>query len=123
MAALRTRKEARERIIKAFMEGLDQALPADESVPLKGKTFRDFELQARTLKETLIPTVLEERAALEDHAQVEAGGFCPHCGSDRTYLEKEVVQKEIRSPDGPVVLGKQHARCRACNGSFSPSGS
>ena len=53
MAALRTRKEARERIIKAFMESLDKVLPADELVPLTGKTFRDFELQARTLARAL----------------------------------------------------------------------
>ena len=123
MAALRTRKEARERIIKTFMNALDEVVRADESVPLTGRTFREFELQARNLKEALIPTLLEERAALDGQAGVQVAGFCPHCGSDRTYLEKEVIQKEIRSPDGPVVLAKQHARCRACNGSFSPSGS
>jgi hypothetical protein len=123
MAALRTRKEARERIIKAFMSSLDQVVPADESVPLQGKTFRDFELQARRVKEALIPTLLEERAAVDGRAQAQVAGSCPHCGSDRTYLEQEVTQKEARSPDGAVVVFKQHARCRACNGSFSPSGS
>ena len=123
MAALRTRKEARERILKTFMESLDKVVPADESQPLTGRTFRDFELQAQTVKEALIPTLLEERAALDEQAQLQAAGACPHCGSDRTYLEKPVVQKEIRSPDGPLVLSRQHARCRACNGSFSPSGS
>ena len=70
-----------------------------------------------------MPTLLEERAALDGQAQVESAGTCPHCGSGRTYLEKGSVQKEIRSTDGPVVLAKQQARCRACNGSFSPSGS
>jgi hypothetical protein len=123
MAALRTRSEARERIIKAFMDSLDAVVPADESIPLTGKTFRDFELQAQVVKEALIPTLLEERAALDGQAQAPVAGVCPHCGSERTYLEKEVSQKEIRSPDGPVVLPRQQARCRACNGSFSPSGS
>ncbi len=123
MAALRTRQEARERIIKAFMDSLDAMVPADESVPLVGKTFRDFELQACKVKQAVIPTILEERAALDGQAQAEAAGTCPHCGSDRTYLDKEGLQKEIRSPDGPVVLPRQQARCRACNGSFSPSGS
>ena len=87
------------------------------------QTFRDFELQARTLKEALIPTLLEERAALDLSAQVTAAGHCPHCGSDRTCLEAQVTVKEIHSPDGEVVLQRQQARCRACGGSFSPSGS
>jgi hypothetical protein len=122
MAVRRTRKEARERAIKTFMASLNKMMPEDESIPLQGKTFRDFELQAQALKEAVIPTLLEERAALDVQAQVAAAGTCPHCGSDRTYLKEEEGQKEIRSPDGPVVLAKQHARCRACNGSFSPSG-
>lgn len=122
MAAIHTRREARERIIKAFMESLDAVVPADESVPLAGRTFRDFELQARTVKEAVTPTLLEERAALDGQAQVQSAGTCPHCGSDRTYLDKQVLQKEIRSPEGPVVLPRQRARCRACEGSFSPSG-
>jgi hypothetical protein len=122
MASTHTRQEARERAIKTFLAALDQVMPADEKVPLRGKTFRDFEMQAQTLKEAVISTVLEERAALDGQALVEEAGVCPHCGSDRTYLETGTVQKEIRSPDGPVVLQKQRARCRACNGSFSPSG-
>jgi hypothetical protein len=122
MAALRTRKEARERAIGIFMASLNQMIPEDESVALQGRTFRDFELQAQKVKEAVMPTLLEERAALDGQAQVESAGTCPHCGAGRTYLEKGAVQKEIRSPDGPVVLLQQQARCRACNGSFSPSG-
>ena len=70
----------------------------------------------------MLPTVLEERAALEDNARVESGGRCPRCGSDRVYLEKEAAAGgvEVVSPDGPVVVRKQHCRCRACGGSFSP---
>jgi len=38
------------------------------------------------------------------------------------YMEKRVTQAEIRSAHGPVVIRKQHARCRACDRTFSPSG-
>ena len=123
MSATRTRQEARERILKDFTDVLDRVIPADESVPLKGRTFRDFELQAREVKETVIPTLLEERAALSESASVSKGGRCPHCGSNRTYLKPQAKQRELRSPDGMVVLCRQNARCRACNRSFSPSGS
>ena len=122
MAARRTRQEARERIIGDFMEALERMVPQDESVPLKGQTFRDFELQARDLKEAVIPTLLEERAALDGQAQVASAGRCPHCGSDHTYLEAGEAQKEIQAPEGLVVMARQAARCRACGGSFSPSG-
>jgi len=98
-------------------------IPEDEDVPLKGATFSDFEDQVEALARTALPVAIEERAALESNAQVEAAGRCPHCGSDRGYLKEESTQVEVRSPHGPVVLFKQHARCRSCGGSFSPSGS
>jgi hypothetical protein len=123
MAAIRTREQARERLTQIVGQWLDRYIPADGSKPLKGRTFRDFEMQGVTLKEALIPALLEELAGLSDGAEVKAAGRCPHCSSDRTYLEKQVVKKEARSPDGPVVLERQQARCRACGGSFSPSGS
>jgi len=123
MAARTTRQEARARILSAFRAQLDRVIPEDESVPLKGATFADFEDQAEALAQTALPVVMEERAALEANAEVEAAGRCPHCGSERAYLEKEVTQPEIRSPHGVVVVTKQHARCRSCGGSFSPSGS
>jgi len=123
MPARSTRQEARERILKAFQRQLDRLIPADEQVPLKGATFVDFEEQAEALIRAATPAYLEERAALEVNARVEAAGRCPHCGSDRVYLEKRVSQPEVLSCHGPVVLPKQHARCRACDRSFSPSGS
>ena len=122
MAAKRTRAESRERLRQIFETALDRLVPADACQPMKGRTFRDFEMQGITLKEALIPALLEELAGLSDGALVAEAGRCPHCGSDRTYLEKEVVKKEVRSPEGPVVLERQQARCRACAGSFSPSG-
>ncbi len=123
MSAIRTRQEARERIAKHFFDELDRMIPADESVPLKGQTFRDFEEQARCVKEAVIPTLLEERAALSESAIQQQAGLCPRCGSGRTYLESRDKQRELRSPDGLVVVTRQSARCRACNRSFSPSGS
>ena len=123
MAARADREAARERIRKAFEAGLDRAIPREESVPLKGTRFIDFENQADELKRALLPTFLEERAALDSRAAAEEPGLCPHCGSARVYLEKASRQVEVTSRDGPVVLTKQDCRCRACNGSFSPSGS
>ena len=123
MPARTTRQEARSRILATFSAQLDRMIPEDESVPLQGATFADFEDQAEVLAQTALPVVLEERAALESNAAVEAAGRCPHCGSEGAYLEKEVPQPEMRSRYGPVVLTRQHARCRSCGGSFSPSGS
>ena len=123
MPARSTRQQARARILAAFTAQLDRVIPEDEGLPLKGATFADFEDQVDTLAQAAFPVALEERAALEPNAEVEAAGRCPHCGSQGVYPEKEVTQPEVRSRYGPVVLPKQHARCRSCGGSFSPSGS
>jgi hypothetical protein len=127
MAARTTRREARERIIKSFMDSLDRIIPLDEQVPLRGRTFLDWERQADVMRKAVMPTLLQERAALDGSAAVEAGaaGKCPRCGSDRIYLDHdgEESQKEVISPHGPVVIAKQQCRCRACGRSFSPSGS
>jgi hypothetical protein len=123
MPARSTRQEARARILTAFTAQLDRVIPEDERVPLKGATFADFEDQVDTLAQAALPVALEERAALESNAEVQSAGRCPHCGSQGVYLENEVTQPEVRSRYGPVVLHKQHARCRSCGGSFSPSGS
>lgn len=120
MPARSTRQEARQRVIQSFMASLDRVIPPDEAVPLKGRTFADWERQAFLLKRAVIPTLLEERAGLEDNAIADGGGICPGCGSDRVYLEKQTTQTEMHSPDGPVVIVKQHCRCRRCDGSFSP---
>jgi hypothetical protein len=122
MPAVRTRVEARARIRSLMEAAVEKMIPADETVPLKGSRFRDFETQAETVSNLLHTTLLEERAALEDQAHVPDAGRCPHCGSDRVYLKKEAAQEEALSPHGPVTLTKQQARCRACGGSFSPSG-
>ena len=122
MPARTSRREARERIFKVMTAALDRMIPPDESTPLRGSTFADWEEQAAVVRRAVIPTLLEERAALEENAKVSHGGCCPHCGnSDRVYLEKEETPAEARSPDGSVAFPKQNCRCRACGGSFSPS--
>jgi hypothetical protein len=127
MAARTTRREARERIIRSFMDSLDQVIPPDDAIPLRGRTFLDWERQADAMRKAVLPTLLQERAALDESAQVdvEGTGKCPRCGSDRIYLDHggRETQKEIISPHGPVVVAKQQCRCRACGRSFSPSGS
>lgn len=121
MPARTTRKEARERLMKTMLEAIERIIPEDESKPLKGRTFGEWEDQTDAFRRAVIPTLLEERAGLEDSARVETGGHCPHCGFDSIYLEKQVTRPEVLSPDGPVVIEKQHCRCRTCGGSFSPS--
>jgi len=123
MPARTTRQEARARILAAFASQLDRVIPEDENVPLKGATFVDFEDQVETLAQAALPVALEERAALESNSEVETAGRCAHCGSAGVYLKKEETQSEVRSRYGPVVLPQQHARCRSCGGTFSPSGS
>lgn len=127
MAARTTRREARERVIKSFMESLDRIIPPEETVPLRGKTFLDWERQADAMRQAVMPTLLEERAALDESAEVGAGqcGKCPRCGSERVYLDHDgrEIPKEVISPHGPVVIAKQQCRCRTCGRSFSPSGS
>lgn len=126
MAARTTREAARARILAAFEKSLDQIIPADQTMPLHGRTFIEWERQADAFDAAVTTTLMEERAALEDTAQVEAGqlGRCPHCGSDRLYLQRpDPANQSIRTPHGEVVLGQQSIRCRACDKSFSPSGS
>ncbi len=65
MPARTTRQAARSRILAAFRGQLDRVIPEDESVPLKGATFADFEDQVETLAQAALPVALEERASLE----------------------------------------------------------
>jgi hypothetical protein len=123
MPARITRQQAREAARKAFEVALDRMIPADDSKPLKGAKFLDWENQVEQMAQAVLPTVLEQRAMLEESAVAEQAGHCPHCGSDRAYIERQTTRPEIISPHGPVVLEKQHARCHCCGGSFSPSGS
>lgn len=124
MPARTTRQEARQRLRAAFEKAMEQVIPEDESKPLKGRTFLEWEQQADAFDQTVTTTLLEERAALEESALIEAGdlGCCSHCGSKRLYLQQaEANNRSILTPHGEVVVGLQSIRCRACGRSFSPS--
>lgn len=124
MSARTTRQEARARVLAAVEKALDQVIPEDALVPLRGRTFIEWEDQADAFDQAVTTTLLEERAALEDTAQVEPGqlGCCPHCGSDRLYLQRSHPQNQaMRTTHGEAELGHQSIRCRACDKSFSPS--
>ncbi len=125
MSARTTRDAARTRVRVAFEKALDQMIPLDESIPLRGRTFIEWEDQADQFDQTVTTTLLEERTALEDSAQLEADqlGRCAHCGSDRLYLQQpEPTNRSVRTTHGQVELGQQSVRCRTCGRSFSPSG-
>jgi hypothetical protein len=104
MASRTTRPAARAKILAAFTAQLDRLIPADESVPVKGATFADFEDQVETLAQAALPVALEQRAALAPEAEVATAGRCPHCGAALVYLEKEITQPVLHSRHGPVVL-------------------
>ena len=123
MPALTTRQAARDRVRQTFESALERMIPEEESKPLRGAVFAEFENQAYEVGNEVLTALMEERAKLESNAQVAQAGRCPFCGSERTYLEKGSAQREVRSPSGVVVIQRQEARCRACDGSFSPSAS
>lgn len=121
MPALRTCLEARARIKEMMESALDRVMPADESQPLHGSRFLDFEDQVAEAGLPVLAAMIEERAALDAAAWVERPGRCPHCGSERVYLERDTTEEEMRSPFGPLTVRLQQCRCRGCGGSFSPS--
>jgi hypothetical protein len=121
MPALTTREEARARLLQMFEASLERVIPADPAKPLRGENFADFERQTYEATNDVVAAVMEERAKLDPRAHAAEAGSCPHCGTGRTYLEKQQTQHGIRSPSGVFQILRQHARCRACGGSFSPS--
>lgn len=124
MAATTDRQAARERLLALAKAEVDRLIPLDESVPLKGQYFADFEDQADELERSLCPAFLKERVALSNAATHTTAGRCPHCHSDRVYLDPgHVSGVDMITPHGSVGVTKQKARCRACNRTFSPSGS
>ena len=122
MPARTTRAAARAHLRAQFEKELERLIPADEETPLRGRAFLDFEEQVEKLTQAVGRSALEQRAALDERAKVEEGGTCPFCGSESVYLERQETQPRVNSPDGPVEVPLQQARCRRCDGSFSPSG-
>jgi hypothetical protein len=123
MGSLTDRRSARQRVIDVFFAQLDQLIPGDESIELKGRKFIDWENQADELDRSVTGAFLEERAALDGRADVDASncGLCPSCGSARIYLLKRATSTERQTAHGMVVLREQKCRCRACGRHFSPS--
>jgi DNA-directed RNA polymerase subunit RPC12/RpoP len=121
MSKLMDRQQARNYVSSRFQGLLDRFLPASESVPLKGGSFVEFEQQADEFDRQLTAAFLEARTMLDDRAQTEEAGRCPHCSSTRVYLEKKKRQVEVQTPHGLVVMQQQSCRCRECHRSFSPS--
>ena len=122
MSAVQTRAEVRKELKQAFEVALEQVVPEDEAQPLRGQTFLDFEEQVWEAGRKVLAQMVERRAALDRAAWVEQGGRCPHCGSERVYLELGHRVKQFLSPCGPITVRLQDCRCRKCGGSFSPSG-
>lgn len=123
MAATTDRQAARERLVALALQEIDRLIPLDEKVPLRGQYMADFEDQGDELDRALVTAFLRERIALSGSSEAEVAGRCPHCHSDRVYLERDASVKQVLTPHGSVPLKKQHARCRACGRAFSPSGS
>ena len=121
MPARTSRLEARQRLEQMFKRELDRLIPADEAVALKGQTFLEWEESVTDLTRTLGQIGLEERAKLDASAEINDAESCPYCKSSRVYLKQGAAKSEIHSPHGPVEIDLQSARCRACNGTFSPS--
>jgi DNA-directed RNA polymerase subunit RPC12/RpoP len=122
MAATTDRQAARARLVALALQEVDRLIPLDEKVPLRGQYMADFEDQADELDRTLVAAFLCERIALSGSSEAEVAGRCPHCHSDRVYLERDASVKQVLTPHGSVPVKKNHARCRACNRAFSPSG-
>lgn len=90
------------------MDSLDRIVPADGSVPLRGKAFLDWERQADEMRRALLPTLLQERAALDDAAQVVAAqpSRCPRCGSDWVYPDHGGRAGAPAGGDRPARAGR-----------------
>lgn len=122
MAALTDRRGARARLRAMFDAELDRLVPEDEGKPLQGQFFRDWEDQADELVARVGRNFLRERAKLEENAEHEHPGDCPHCGSSRTYFMRYGRKSELISKHGEIPLARQTARCHECQRTFSPSG-
>ena len=121
MSASMDRQEARKRLEQVLAGLLDRYIPTDEGVPLRGRTFREWEDQADEFDQQITGAFLETLANLDEAAVTEEAGCCPHCGSDRAYTIKDSDQVEIQTKHGPVVLPRTCCRCRSCGRSFFPS--
>jgi len=121
MGAMMDRKQARERLEQVLAGLLDRYIPTDEEVPLRGRTFREWEDQADEFDQQITGAFLETLAHLDEAAVPDEMGCCPHCGSGQVRTIKASDQMEIQTKHGPVVLPRTFCRCRSCGRSFFPS--
>ena len=73
MSALTTRQDAREPMTRVFEGALDQLIPPDESIPLKGSRFTGFEDQVEALSREVLPVALTSRMG----SSAARGRRCP----------------------------------------------
>ena len=124
MSAITSRQAARERLFQLLQAEVDRQIPADESIPLKGSTFLDWENLAERAGNDFYTAILEERLALSEQAVARPTvGRCPYCSSPRIREVEGAKQAEVRTPRGMLVMSQQTFRCRDCSRSFSPSAS
>ena len=69
MSARTTRQEARQRLQQVFDGLLERYVPRDETIPLRGQTFREWEDQADEFDQEMTGALLEELANLDQAAQ------------------------------------------------------
>ena len=124
MAAPMDRRVALRQALPVVEQALDQLIRLDENRPLWSRTFMEWERQADAFDRAVTTTLLAQRALLEDSAEVETDELdrCPHCRSERLYLQPDPAPRKMQTPHGPVVLGHQSVRRRSCGRSLSPSG-
>lgn len=72
MPALTTRQGSSGADFKPLVDFLDRIIPPESSVPLRGKTILDREKQAEEMRKAVLPTLLQERVASVESAQVDA---------------------------------------------------
>lgn len=60
MASLTNRQAARQRVREMFESALNRAIPLDETIPLKGSSFEDFEEVCYEAGRPVLSALVEE---------------------------------------------------------------
>ena len=103
MPARTTRQEARARILAAFSAPVEGMIPEDESVPLKGARFADFEDQAEALAQTASPGTWKR-------SMVEIFRPRQPKGPDTRYARPTPPRHASTLPDGIALVPEIDAR-------------
>ena len=101
MPALKTRRAARERLLRPLQVEVGRRIPADESIPIKGSTFLDFQNMAVKACNEFYTVLPEKCVALSGQAQsVSSPGRCRHCSSPRVRQIDPGKPTKVRTPGG-----------------------